>query len=98
MSRRYSGEQWAVWIRQQRDSGLSIAALCESIRVSENSFYLWRKKLQGSESAGGQSATSAAQRFVPVSIVPVSIVAASHVIEVDLPCGATMRSQRAGSG
>jgi transposase-like protein len=92
MRGRYSGEQWAVWIRQQRDSGLSIAALCESIRVSENSFYLWRKKLQGSESAGGQSATSAAQRFVPVAIV-----ATSHVIEVDLPCGATMRSQRAGS-
>ncbi len=40
--RRYSAEQWSAWIDEQRDSGLTIAAFCGVIGVSENSFYVWR--------------------------------------------------------
>ena len=47
MSRGYSVEQWLAWIDEQRGSGLSVAAFCEWIGVSQNAFYVRRRQLFG---------------------------------------------------
>ena len=47
MSRGYSVEQWLAWIEEQRGSGLSVAAFCEWIGVSQNAFYVRRRQLFG---------------------------------------------------
>jgi transposase-like protein len=75
--RRFSREQWGEWIGEQAASGLSVAEFCRQREISAQSFYLWRRKLAGSQAATGQ--------FVPLLVIP-----ASELI-IDLPCGATIR-------
>lgn len=87
--RRYSAEQWSAWIDEQRDSGLTIAAFCGVIGVSENSFYVWRRKLRSGRSATSLSKASPSQSFIPLSIVESG--GAGDRIEVELPCGAVVR-------
>ena len=77
MSRGYSTEQWVSRIGQQRASGLSIAAFCESIGVSQNAFHVRRRQISESREA-------------PEPFVPLSITRSARV-EFDLPCGATVR-------
>ncbi|MEQ9410174.1 MAG: transposase [Fuerstiella sp.] len=84
--RRYSSEQWAEWIQEQQKSGLSIAAFCDSIGVSANAFYWRRRQLAENYSAGVTS--SAPSDFVALRLRPDS---AGTLVEVDLPCGATVR-------
>jgi transposase-like protein len=45
----YGAEQWLDWTAEQAGSGLTIAAFCDSIEVSENSVYAWRRKLRAGE-------------------------------------------------
>lgn len=40
--------KWAELIRQQEQSGLSVAAFCRNHDLVEQSFYNWRKKLGSS--------------------------------------------------
>ncbi len=77
--RRFSREQWGEWIGEQASSGVSVAEFCQQREISAQSFYLWRRKLAGSQ------ATAATGRFVPLVVIP-----ASELI-IDLPCGATIR-------
>ena len=49
MGRGYPAEQWAEWVAEQAASGPTVAAFCDSIGVSENSFYVWRRKLRARE-------------------------------------------------
>jgi transposase-like protein len=51
---RRSAEQWAELIESQSTSGRSIAAFCREHGLSANSFYRWRRRLEGSASAGSQ--------------------------------------------
>ena len=48
MSRGLSGKarEWAERLGRFERSGLTVARWCESERVSEASFYYWRKKLR----------------------------------------------------
>lgn len=99
MAKRYSAEQWAAWVEEQRESAVSVRDFCDWIGVSQNAFYLWRRKLAVVTPRNKQSpskpcepaSTSQAQRadvrslFVPLTVV------GSPVIEVDLPCGAVVR-------
>ena len=78
MSRGHSVEQWRLWIAQQAESGLSIAAFCDSIGVCENAFYVRRRQLAVMQEA--------APAFVPLSISD-----AAAPVEIDLPCGAIVR-------
>ena len=78
--RRYSREQWVEWLSEQRSGGLSIAAFCQQKRVSQNSFYLWRRKLAQQISPG-----RSVSPFVPLAIV------GGGQVEIELPCGATIR-------
>jgi hypothetical protein len=107
MGRGYSSEQWSAWIDEQRESGLSVAAFCDWIGVSQNAFYVRRRKLEAIGShhsdqahaarhVGIHVASSDAEARVSAvpsilsSFVPLSVTA-SQIIEVDLPCGATVR-------
>ena len=55
MSRGYPVEQWVEWIEQQKTSGLTVAAFCESVGVSQNAFY-WRcRRLTEQQTARSQS-------------------------------------------
>lgn len=87
--RGYSVEQRAAWIEDQRDSGLTIATFCGSIGVTENSFYVWRRKLRSDRVAASRSGKLSAESFVPLSIVERGET--RHRIEVELPCGAVVR-------
>ena len=87
--RGHSAEQWSVWIDEQRDSGLTIASFCGSIGVSENSFYVWRRKLRARGDATGPAEASPSEGFVPLSIVESD--GTGDRIEIDLPCGAVVR-------
>ena len=82
MGRRYSREEWSSWIGEQEGSSLSVVEFCRRKKLSEKSFYLWRRKLRG-EQRPGQG--MAAESFLPVSIVETAS------IEITLPCGATVR-------
>jgi len=44
--RTISGEQWRKIISEQPGSGMSIAAFCRERRLSEPSFYAWRRRLR----------------------------------------------------
>lgn len=90
MGRGYSAEQWAEWISEQAGSGLTIAAFCDSIGVSENSFYVWRRKLRARQDE--------LERGAPARLVELTVVeadpgshGASGEVEIDLPCGALVR-------
>ena len=76
--RRYSREQWQKWFSEYRESGFTIADFCQRQGIPQKSFYLWRKKLS-------KEVADEASPFVPVSVVPTTS------IEIDLPCGATVR-------
>lgn len=72
---------WRERVEGQRRSGLSIAAFCRRERISQPSFYSWRKRLAG----------SAAERplFVPVQVA--DDAPASAGLEIELPGGAVVR-------
>lgn len=82
MSRGYPLEQWVDWIEQHRASGLTVAAFCDSIGVSQNAFYVRRRQL-----ADQMEASSPA--FVSLKVSDRSSLTAS--VEVELPCGAVVR-------
>jgi transposase-like protein len=87
--RRHSAEQWSAWIDEQRDSGQTIASFCGLIGVSENSFYVWRRKLRAEGRVASLSKASPSESFVSLSIVESG--GTGHRIEIELPCGALVR-------
>ncbi len=44
--RRLSADEWRGIIRDQRLSGLSVAAVCRRARVQPVTFYAWRRRLR----------------------------------------------------
>lgn len=106
MGRRYSREQWLEWIEEQESSGLSIAAFCERVGVSQNAFYWRRRQLAWERASVGEQTNTAAAASVAVAAKTAGGFAGSSgpfvalqlksnggpaVVEVDLPCGATLR-------
>ena len=84
-SRRFNRDQWISWFSEFEQSGLTVREFCRRKQISDNSFYSWRKKLEvqpPNHSAGSASP------FVPVSVLD------SNKVEIDLPCGATIRVDR----
>ena len=82
MRRRYSREEWSSWIGEQEGGSLSVVDFCRRKKLSEKSFYLWRRKLRGEQRPIKEIGS---ESFVPVSIV------GTTSIEIALPCGATLR-------
>jgi hypothetical protein len=75
---------WQRLIREQRDSGSSIKAFCRSQRVSEPSFFAWRKKLAMTKRAEAQ------HEFVAVRMIPEPIRRSGN-IEIVLDRGRSVR-------
>lgn len=66
--------RWRRIFRDHRASGQSVAAFCRQARVSQASFYAWRRRLR---SAVG---------FVEVRLPP-ETATETRAIELRLPCG-----------
>jgi len=106
MAKRYSAEQWAVWVCEQRDSELSVAEFCEWIGVSLNSFYRWRQKVAAEDRlsttdglarerqvASGDTRRPLATKGLMSSeprFVPLTVLT-SPAVEISLPCGVVVR-------
>lgn len=73
---------WERRLARQRRSRLSIAKFCDQEGVSPASFYAWRRRLRGADSAGPRSAL-----FVPVEL-PAAIAAGG--VRLELPGGAVL--------
>jgi hypothetical protein len=97
VGKHFSGEQWAAWVGEQRESELSVAEFCDWIGVSLNSFYRWRQKLatkgrpparkehEAQRLSGTKKAVSSGPELVPLTVLT------SPVVEIDLPSGAVVR-------
>ena len=97
VGKHFSAEQWAAWVGEQRESGLSVAEFCDWIGVSPNSFYRWRQKLatkgkpparrepEARRLSSMKRSMSSGPELVPLTVLT------SPVVEIDLPCGAVVR-------
>ena len=72
---------WRDLIDRWKASGQSVAAFCNAQRVSEATFYAWRKRL----AARARCQTLSAPAFAPVRVVP------DPTAEVILPNGLIVR-------
>ena len=80
---------WQEIMDRQADSGLSIRAFCRQEGISEASFYLWRRKLQGCGQPGvakGREADSDNGQFIPLTLI-----GTSEPMEVVHPLGYRIR-------
>lgn len=78
---------WRRMVRQCRSSGLSVRAFCEERRLSEPSFYAWRRTLAERDAAP--------VHFVPVQVTaeaPAAVmVDAAAAVELVLGAGRRVR-------
>jgi hypothetical protein len=72
---------WRDLIDRWKASGQSVAAFCAAHRVSQATFYAWRRRL----ATRAQAAARPAPAFAPVHIVP------DPITEVVLPSGLIVR-------
>ena len=72
---------WRDLIERWKTSGQCIAAFCATHRVSQATFYSWRKRL----AAPGPDTTTPAPTFAPVRVVP------DPTVEVVFPSGLVVR-------
>jgi hypothetical protein len=66
---------WRQLIAQQEQSGLSVLAFCQQHRISEYSFYQWRKRL--TEQLPVQFALVDTSRSAPMGVAAVEVILAS---------------------
>jgi transposase-like protein len=81
MPRRTTDERRQFWrdlIERHRTSGLNIARFCADAGVSQNSFYVWKKRLLTTAQQDGAALTrrkhrrkkAAAKSLIPVRVIP----------------------------
>ena len=78
MARKKSTEKelhWRNLVTRQAGSGLSIRQYCAKEGISQPSFYAWRKRLRGQESAGrrsrepsGKEQANGGSAFIPLRL------------------------------
>ena len=86
MAKRYDADQWRAWFVEFEQSSLTVAKFCESIGVSVQSYYKWRRELKSVDELSAPTVKGAS--FVPVvvhSTMPTSVV------EIELPGGVIAR-------
>jgi len=84
--------RWQRLLAEQAGGGLSVAEFCRRRKLSQASFYQWRRKLQAA-TAPPRSNSRPAGQFVPVSLigdVPRSVVG-QDTASVRFPCGVVLR-------
>jgi len=80
---------WNKIVREQSGSGLSVRAFCRRRRISEASFYAWRRELMMRQLEGrtGRGRPAASKpTFVPVTLADVAAG-----VELVLPSGVVVR-------
>jgi len=80
---------WRDALARWRDSGLTIRDYCRQHRLSEASFYAWRRELTQRRSSHS-AADAPAVTFVPLTVRP-EPVAADATVEVVLANGRRLR-------
>ena len=78
MAKHFGSDQWRSWLVEFEQGNLTVARFCDSIGVSVQSFYKWRKKLQSSTS----------ECFVPIVV---QSPRHTSLVEIELPGGAIAR-------
>ena len=102
MAKKASSERKQFWrelIGRQPTSGLNIAQFCKQAGISQNSFYVWKRRLRiGVRSTDRkprrQSAALMTRSLIPVRLVsdPVqSLASTAGAIEVAWPGGVVLR-------
>ncbi len=88
--RRLTVDRWRDLVRQQRRSGLSIAAFCAAHDVAASTFFVWRRKLEGRDAPRFVELTPSAE---PASAAPGANEGetAPAPIELSLPGDLTVR-------
>jgi len=82
-------QRWRELLAAQARSGLSIRAFCASRRLSEPSFYAWRRELARRDRGRVKAVVPT---FVPVQVLP------GAAIEVVLPAGVVVRVPTGADG
>ncbi len=82
MRQRFSRQQWIQWLDEFEQSDLSALEFCTRKRISSKSFYRWRRKLRREVN---QLDAKDDPQFVSVTVT------GSPVVEISMPCGATIR-------
>ena len=81
MAKRHSAEQWQSWFDGFEQSGQTVAKFCDSIGVSIQSYYKWRRKLMVQDDRVSKAPRS---NFVP-------LVIGTPTVDIELPGGARVR-------
>jgi hypothetical protein len=77
---------WEDRLRRCSRSGMTIGAFCRFERVSEASFYYWRKRIEGPAKEASFEADGKAGRFRPVDVVQ-----SAPTVEVQFEHGAKLQ-------
>lgn len=97
MARKKSAERelhWREILDRQAASGLSIGAFCREARISQPSFYAWRKKLRERENDGAQGRASMRRQEEPgtgPAFIPLKLRDSASSLEVIHPLGYRVR-------
>ena len=84
---------WRLWqelIKRQQASGQSIERFCVQEKLSQGTFYAWKRRLR--EGRGESARTPARQALVPVQIVNDQSASTAN-LEVQWPNGVLLRVQ-----
>ncbi|MDD1826096.1 hypothetical protein LRP52_28375 [Photobacterium sp. ZSDE20] len=75
MTREDKMQLWQERLKQQKNSGMTIADWCEQNQITQSQFYYWQKKLTTTT-------------YEPSStMVPISIPSSSIPLVIETPCG-----------
>ena len=104
MSKGASEERRRFWrdlVERQPTSGLSITQFCAQAGVSQNSFYVWKRRLRATAPKSGRKRRHLGQQRAqapPSAIVPVRLIPdmdlsrpAAQPIEIAWPSGLVLR-------
>lgn len=97
MASKQSSEKQLYWremIDRQAGSGLSVRRFCAAERVSEPSFYAWRRKLGKAKGGVKRSRPSSRRRSGPGGgrqFIPLQLLESSGAVEVVHPLGYRIR-------
>jgi hypothetical protein len=87
-SRPVKVQQWAERLERFARAGQTVAQFCQHERVSQPSFYQWKKKLAGQASQPSSHANSSPSAFRTVELVPTSqsatTIRLANGIEIEL--------------
>jgi len=82
---------WRQIMARRERSGLTVRAFCARERLSEPSFYVWRRELARRDQLATRGMTAPS---TPSPFMPIEVVTERHAaLEIVLPSGAVLRVQ-----